>query len=139
MEDVFHRDPIWLALDDGPGRPANQAVDCVMALRLTRRELLTLPVEIVRAVLQSVWPRNQHLTSAGRTHFVCAVSVDKVPAAYGVGAEAAANLDDHRLLIAGDNCNLLARWRDHRSPPVRIKQLVDVPPMARAPRWRPRR
>src|SRR5262245_29830984 len=125
MEDVFHRDPIWLALDDGPGRPANKAVDCVMALRLIQRELVVPPVEIVRSILQSVWPGNQHLTSAGRAHFVCAVSVDKVPAAYGVRAEATANLDNHRLLIASDNCNLLTRWRDHRSPPVRIKQLVD--------------
>jgi hypothetical protein len=80
-------------------------------------ELVVLPVEIVRSILQSVRPRNQHLTSAGRAHFVCAVSVDKVPAAYGVGAEAAANLDDDRLLISSDNCNLLTRWRDHRSPP----------------------
>ena len=51
IEDVFQYDPMWLALDDGPGGPANQAVDCVVALRLVEWKLVVPPVELVGSIL----------------------------------------------------------------------------------------
>jgi len=47
------------------------------------------------------------------------VSVDKLPAAGGVRAKSTTNLDDHSTLISSCDLDLLARWRNHRSPPVR--------------------
>ena len=111
---MFHHDPVRLAGAGGPGGPADEAVDRVVVLRLAQRKLVAATVELVAAVLQPVRPRDQHLPPARGAHLVGPVPVDKVPAAGGVRAEAAADLDDHSLLIAGCDFELLAGWRDHR-------------------------
>ena len=41
----------------GPRQPADEAVDRVPTLRLRERELVAVPIELVRAVLQSIRPR----------------------------------------------------------------------------------
>src|SRR5262245_25222290 len=84
MEDVFHHGAVWLALGGGPGRPADEAVDCIAVLRLVQRELVAPAVELVAAILKPVRPRDQYLTSARGAHLVGPVSVDKLPAAGGV-------------------------------------------------------
>ena len=116
---MFHHDSMWLTLDHGPGSPANEAVYRITALRLVQWELVVPLVEFIAAILQPVRPRDQHLTPARRAHLVGTVSVDKLPAAGGVGAKPTTNLDDHRLLISGCDRDLLARWRYQHSPPVK--------------------
>jgi hypothetical protein len=61
---MFHHDSMWLMLGCSPGDPADEAVDCVAVLRLVQWKLVALPVEFVAAILQPVWPRDQHLTAA---------------------------------------------------------------------------
>ena len=68
-------------------------------------------VEFIAAILQPVRPRDQHLTPARRAYLVGVVSVDKLPAAGGVGAKPTTNLHDHGLLISRCDRDLLARWR----------------------------
>jgi hypothetical protein len=75
-------------------------MDCVAALWLVQRELVALSVKFVAAILQPVWPRDQYLTPARGAHFVSSVSVNKLPAARGVGAKSSTNLDDHGPLIS---------------------------------------
>ena len=48
---MLHDDPVRLALSDGPGHPADEAVDRILLLDVVDRELVTLPVELVAAVL----------------------------------------------------------------------------------------
>src|SRR6516225_9786960 len=114
---MFHHGSMWLPLGCGPGRPADEAVDCVAALWLVQRELVAPSVKFVAAILQPIWPRDQYLTPARGAHFVGSVSVDKLPAAHGVGAKSSTNLDDHCLLISGRDRDLLTRWWDHRYLP----------------------
>src|SRR5262249_48554514 len=64
MEDVFHDDPVPLARGDGPGDPADKAVDCVTASRFVQWELVAAPLELIAAVLQPVRPWDQGLTPA---------------------------------------------------------------------------
>jgi hypothetical protein len=59
MERLSEAMPHVLAND-----PADEAVDCVAVLRLVQWKLVALPVEFVAAILQPVWPRDQHLTAA---------------------------------------------------------------------------
>src|SRR5262249_37118321 len=117
---------MWPLLGCGPGRPADEAVDCVTALWLIQWELVASSVKFVAAILQPVRPRDQYLTPTRRTHFVGSVSIDKLPAVHGVGAKSSTNLDDHCLLISGCDRDLLARWWDHR-------YLSSGHPHARAP------
>src|ERR1700757_5231701 len=97
---MFHHGSMWLLLSCGPGCPADEAVDRVMALWLVQRELVAPSVKFIAAILQPVWPRDQYLTPARGAHFVGSVSVDKLLAARGIGAKSSTNLDDHRLLIS---------------------------------------
>jgi hypothetical protein len=100
-------------------------VDCVTALWLVQRELVAPSVKFVAAILQPVWPWDQHLTPARGAHLVGSVSVDKLPAAGGVGAKSSTNLDDHCLLITGRDRDLLTRWCDHCClPRVRVAKLT---------------
>src|SRR6516162_11870803 len=117
IEHMFHHGSMWLLLGYGPGCPADKAVDCVAALWLVQRKLLAPSVKFVAAVLQPVWPRDQYLTPARGAHFVGLVSVEKLPAAHGVGAKSSTNLDDNCLLISGCDRDLLTRWWDHRCLP----------------------
>src|SRR5215831_20371578 len=118
MEHVFHYDPVRLARRGGPGDPADEAVYRVAAFRLVQRELVVAPIELVATVLQPVRPRDQRLTPARGAHLVSPISVDKLPTAGGVRAESPADLDDHSMLIAGYDLDLLSRWCDHGSPHV---------------------
>src|SRR6516225_5436345 len=116
---MFHHGSMWLPLGCGPGRPADEAVECVAALWLVQRELVAPSVKFVAAILQPVWPRDQYLTPARGAHFVGSVPVDKLPAAHGVGAKSSTNLDDHCLLITGCDRDLLTRWVGSPLPPIR--------------------
>src|SRR5215469_16890768 len=113
IKNVFHHHPVWLALGSGPGGPTNETVDCVAVLRLVQWELVTTPVELIAPILQPVRPRDQHLTSARRTHLIGVISVEKLTAANRVRAESSANPDDDSLLIFGCDRDLLAGWCDH--------------------------
>jgi hypothetical protein len=64
MQDVFHHDPVQLALGDGPGDPADKAVDRITTSRFVQRELAAAPVELVASILQAVRPRDQDLAPA---------------------------------------------------------------------------
>src|SRR6516165_3307074 len=138
IEYMFHHDSMWFPLGCGPGCPADEAVDCVTALWLIQRELVAPSIKFVAAVLQSVWPRDQYLTPARRTHFVSSVSVDKLPATRGVGAKSSTNLDDHGLLIPDCDRDLLTRWCDHhRLRRLGLKQVLrDSSPINRDLSWR---
>ncbi len=70
MENVLQNDAVRLALGDGPGRPAHEAMDRVAVVRLGEGEPVTLSVELVGAVLEPVRPRDQHLAPPGRAHLV---------------------------------------------------------------------
>src|SRR6516164_8731063 len=98
---MFHHGSMWLPLGCGPGRPADEAVDCVAVLWLVQRELVAPSVKFVASILQPVWPRDQYLTPARGTHFVGSVSLDK-----------------HCLMISGCDCDLLTGWCDHRCLPL---------------------
>jgi hypothetical protein len=113
MEHVFHYDAVRFARGDGPGDPADEAVDRVAAVRLVQRELVATPIELVATVLQPVWPRDQRLTPARGAHLVGPISIKNLPTAGGVRAESAADLDDHSMLIAGYDLDLLSGWCDH--------------------------
>ena len=96
---MFHDGSIWLTLGCGPSGPADEAVDCVAVLRLVQWELVTPPVELVAAILQPVWPRDQRLTPARGAHLVGPISIKDLPTAGGVRAESPADLEDHSALI----------------------------------------
>ena len=48
---MFHHGPVGFALGGGPGGPADEAVDCIVVLRLVQWELVAPPVELVSAIL----------------------------------------------------------------------------------------
>ena len=60
----------------GPGEPADEAVDRVAALGLVERRLGPHPVELVAPVGQSVRPRGEHLAPARVRPLVGAESVE---------------------------------------------------------------
>src|SRR5262249_26399719 len=132
MKHMLHHDTIRSTLANGPGAPAHEAVNCVATLGLAQGELVSPPVELVAAILEPVWPGDQHLPPTRRGHFVGPVSVDELSAARGGWAEPAANLDDDRLLISSCNGDLLARRRIHplsrhvRFPGLRSPRLLDM-------------
>src|SRR5262249_32747147 len=95
-------------------------------IRLVQRKLLPAAVELVAAIFKPVRPRDQDLAAAGGAHLVRPVAVDQLPAAGGVCAQSTANLDDHGALIAERDFDLLAGWRDHRSPPVSTPKCILV-------------
>ena len=66
------------------------------------------PFELVRAVLDPIRPRQQHLAPARGAHLVGSVAVEQLATACGVRAEPAADLDDDRPLVAVDELELLA-------------------------------
>src|SRR5512133_4238736 len=61
MEQMLQQDTVGLALGNGPGSPTDEAVNCVGPLRLVERKLQLLAVELVTAVCDPVWPRDQKL------------------------------------------------------------------------------
>jgi hypothetical protein len=113
IEHVFHHGSMWLLFRYGPGRPADEAVDCITTLWLVQRELVAPSVKFVAAILQSIWPGDQYLTTTRGAHLVGLVSIDKLPAARSVRAKASTNPDDHSLLISSRDRDLLTRWGDH--------------------------
>src|SRR5262249_34197128 len=52
IENVLHHGPVWLVLGDCPCIPTNEAVDCIVVLRLVQWELVAPSLELVAAVLQ---------------------------------------------------------------------------------------
>jgi hypothetical protein len=116
-DDVLHHDAGRLTLPDGPGCPADEAVDRVLVLRLGERQLVASPLELVAAVEQPVRPRDQHLPAARGADLVGAVAVEELPAAQGVRAEPAAHLDDYGALVIARELDLLAGRRAHRCVP----------------------
>src|SRR5262245_27109586 len=113
IEDVFHQNLVRLACNRPPGGPADEPMDRVVALRLVEWQLVAAPVELVAAVLQSVGPRDQDLPASRCAHLIGPVAVKKLPAAGGVCAKPAANLDDDRPLTLGRDLNLLAGGCNH--------------------------
>ena len=84
-------------------------------LGLGERQLVALAVELVRAVLDAVRPRDQHLPSARGALLVRPVAVQHLPFAYGVRAKPAADTDDHRALVAVDQLHLQSGGADQVS------------------------
>src|SRR5215831_7435909 len=54
IEDVFHENLVRLARNGPPDGPADEPMDCVVALRLVEWQLVTTPVELVAAILQPI-------------------------------------------------------------------------------------
>ena len=74
IEHVLHDDTAPVVFGRPPGSVADEPVDGVSALGLGERQLMTTPVELVRAVLNAVRPRNEHLPPPGRRQLVDARS-----------------------------------------------------------------
>jgi hypothetical protein len=85
-------------------------VNCVAALRLVEGELVGRPVEVVAAVLDPVRPRDEKLSAPERTDLELAVPVEDRPPAGLVGADAPADGDDDRTLVARGELDLRAGW-----------------------------
>jgi hypothetical protein len=121
MEHVLHHDPVRLALPDGPGGPANEAVDGVLLLRVVDRKLVAPSLELVAAVLHPVGPRDQHLPPAGRAHLIDPIAVDELAAGGGVRPEPAADLYDDGPLILERDLDLFAGRAGHGSYAVTFR------------------
>jgi hypothetical protein len=122
MELVPHQHPVRRAFGDQPGAPADEAVDRIPLADLVQRELVTLPVEVVDAVLDPVGEGDQHLTAPRAAHLVRAIPVQELATTRGVGAEAGAHLGDGSSLLAEDELDLLTGRSDQtritsRPPP----------------------
>src|SRR5215208_3966777 len=63
MQHVLHHDPVLRALGGDPGGPADEPVDGVLLLEVVDRELVVLSVEAVAAILDSVGPRDEDLST----------------------------------------------------------------------------
>src|SRR5262245_8478671 len=113
IEDVFHENPVRLARNGPPGVPADEPMDCVVALRLVERQLMAAPVELVAAILQPVGPRDQNLPAGRGAHLLGPVAIENFPAAGGVCAKPATNLDDYRPLVFRGDLDLLATRCNH--------------------------
>ena len=111
VEHVLEDGAAGLLLPDRPAHPADEAVDRVVRLWLTQWKLIRAPVELVAPVLDPVRPGDQELPPGGAAHPVGGVAVEEVGAAGGVGAQAAADLDDHRPLVVGHELDLPPRRR----------------------------
>src|SRR5512133_3934423 len=109
MEEMLQHDAVGLALGDGPGGPTDEAVNCVAPLRLVERKLQLLAVELVAAVYDPVWPRDQKLAPTRAAELLLAVAVQYRSVTVRVRAEAAADLDYDDTLVAVHELDLLAR------------------------------
>jgi hypothetical protein len=109
MEQMLQQDTGGLALGNGPGGPTDEAVNCVGPLRLVERKLQLLAVELVTAVCDPVWPRDQKLAPPRAAELLLAVAVQDRSVAVRVCAEAAADLDYDDTLVAVHELDLLAR------------------------------
>src|SRR5215471_1028753 len=127
MEDVFHKNLVRLACNGPPAGPADEPMDGVVALWLVEWQLVAAPVELVAAILQSVGPRDQDLPTRRRAHLIGPITVKKLPAAGGVCAKPAANLDDDRPLTLGRDLNLLAGGCNHGAPHASSATSVKIP------------
>ena len=108
VEAVLERGAIGLSLRNRPVRPADEAMDGVPPLGLVERELEGMAVELVRAVLDPVRPRREELAAAGAAQLVQAVAVEHGRISEPVAAQTAADTDDHHLLVAAGQLDLLA-------------------------------
>ena len=118
-ERVLHHDAVAAAGADSPRGPANEPVDRIPLFGLGERELMTLAVELVAAVLDAVRPGHQHLASSRGALLVRAVAVQHFPVADRERAEASADLDDHCSLVAEGDLDLLSGRRAHALEPMR--------------------
>ena len=100
LERVRHQHAAALLLGHRPRLPSDEAVDRVPMLGLRERQLVALAVELVRAVLDAVRPRDQHLPAARGALLLRAVAVQHLPLAHGIRAKPAADTDDDRALVA---------------------------------------
>lgn len=108
MQNVSEFDAVRLSLSHVPRNPADEAVDRVRMLRFRQRQLMATTLELVAAVLETIGPGDEHLTSPAARHLVDAIAGDDVPPVDGVGPETTAHLDCDRPLVAERDLELLA-------------------------------
>src|SRR4029450_782421 len=89
--------------------PTDEPVNRVGPLRLVERKLQHLAVELVAAVCDPVWPRDQKLAPPRAAELLLAVAVQYRSVTVRVRAEAAADLDYDDTLVAVHELDLFAR------------------------------
>ena len=114
MQNVSEFDAVRLSLSHVPRSPADEAVDRVRMLRFRQRQLMATTLELVAAVLETIGPGDEHLTSPAARHLVDAIAGDDVPPVDGVGPETTAHLDCDRPVVAEHDLELLSGGRLHR-------------------------
>src|SRR5581483_10757083 len=122
----LHHDAVGLTLGGAPGHPAQEPVDGVLLGRLVEGELIVVAVESVAAVAEPVRPWHQHGAVSAVADRLERVGLEHVAPAVAVGADAAADLDDGRALLAVDDLELLAggrRWHAVRLPSRVVRPL----------------
>ena len=116
MELQAEGDLVLVARLEGPGHPAHEAVDGVVALGLVQRGLGPHPVELEAAVGQAVRPGGQHLAPARVGPLVGGEAVEHRRVGHGVGPQGGPDLADHDLLAAVPDAPLLPGRRGDGDP-----------------------
>src|SRR5262245_18913060 len=127
IEDVFHENLVRFARNGPPSGPADEPMNCVVALGFVERQLVATPIELVVAILQPVGPGYQDLTARRRAHLILPVPVKKLPSADGVCAKPAANFDDDCALAVGRDLSLRAGGCDHGAPQISSAMSANLP------------
>src|SRR5512142_2440084 len=103
-----HDDPVTVLFDGLPGTPAQEAVDGVVLVRFGEGDLVVRSSEAVAAVGETVGPGNQRGAMGAVAHLPGRVGLQHVTVARAVAADAAADLDDRRVLVTGADLELPA-------------------------------
>src|SRR3954467_497523 len=136
MQAVADGQAVVAPVEEGPGRPAHQAVDGVVPRRLGQGQLVALAVTLVLAVRDPVGPWHQQLPAAPVALLLLAEAPQDVPPGRGEAAQPSTDLDDDDLEVTGTDGPLLARGRDggaHRGKPRTPPRLAGPAPPHRRP------
>src|SRR5512142_1554201 len=101
-------DPVRLLFDGMPGAPAQEAVDGVVLVRFGEGDLVVRSLEAVVAVGETVGPGDQRGAVRAVAHLPGRVGLQHVAVTRPVAADAAADLDDRRVLVTGADLELPA-------------------------------
>jgi hypothetical protein len=96
---------------------------------------MSLPIELVTAVLESVRPGDQQLASARGAHLADLIAVDEVVPPGRIRPQASAHLDDDGMLFPERELDLLARRRDQWAALLPVVASVSAP--IRSSTWSP--
>src|SRR4051794_24853879 len=93
-----------------PGHPANEPMNGVVLFRFRQRQLEVVSLPRPLAVLYAVGPWHERLSARAVAHRVDVVAIEDRCTTDVVRAKTTTNRDDHRVLLAVADLQLLSTW-----------------------------